>query len=461
MGLKKKKPATLNKRNAPSDPINSTGDLASYLSDGCKPAADWSVGLELELFGFVREGLRRIDPDQVQAVMRGFDSETIDSVSEEGFVTEATVRFEPDGNSASGRITLEPGGQVEFSGSQQQSLQPTEDGLKLYLARLRVIADRLGLIFVASGFDPIRRAVEQKWIPKTRYQIMRPYLMRRGRRAWDMMCRTAAIQANLDHGDLEDLAKKFVLANRLGPIAAAIFANSPLEEGKLSGFKSVRYAVWLETDPDRTGLSPAAIDGSFSIERFLDYVSTVPMFFIRRGGAYIDLAGFSFGEFLAGHGGHHKPIIQDFGDHLSTLFTESRLKPHIEQRSIDSGSAEATMAALAFWKGLMYHAPTLDQALQLAPKLCVADFAALQLQVARHGLEARIGALSVLDVARSAIELAIQGLRAIAPDETRYLDPLEERVIREQLCPADILIRNLNGSWHGDVLRAVEYLRVA
>src|SRR5207253_3941725 len=114
------------------------------------------------------------------------------------------------------------------------------------------------------------------------------------------------------------------------------------------------------------------------IERFIDYVAGVPMFFVRREGDYIDLAGHSFGEYLAGCGCPMTPIFQDFTDHLTTIFTEARLKPHIEQRSMDCGSIEMAMAAMAFWKGLMYDRAALEGALGLAPKLTPGEYAEFQ-----------------------------------------------------------------------------------
>ena len=329
----------------PADEISRSSDFTRYFIDGSKPASEWTVGLEVELFGFNRDDLSRITPRQVQAVIEGFSKETTGRVIEDGFITEATLD-----EKIRGRVTLEPGGQIEFSGANRKSLADAGLSLRSYLCRLSEIGRSSGIIFVAAGFDPLRGIDEQQWVPKRRYDVMRPYLAQRGRRAWDMMCRTAAIQVNLDYRDLEDLAKKFALATRLAPVAAAIFANSPFEQGKLSGYKSTRYAAWLETDPDRTGPSPVALGDSFSIERFVDYVAAVPMFFIRRDGDYIDLAGRSFKEFVA-NGEGHRPILQDFTDHLSTIFTEARLKPHIEQRSMDSGGVEMVMAAQAIWKG--------------------------------------------------------------------------------------------------------------
>ena len=408
------------------------------------------------MFGFTGDSLERIGSDQVQAVIKGFAPVTVDSETEEGLLIEATLA---DRSGARSRITVEPGGQIEFSGAHFTALADVERSLGEYVNRLSEIGKANGIIFVAAGFDPLRSLEEQKWVSKQRYKIMRPYLRSRGTRAWDMMARTAAIQVNLDYGDVKDLAKKFALANRLGPVIAAIFANSPLVEGKLSGYKSTRYAVWLETDPDRTGLSPTALEGEFSIERFIEYLSRVPMLFIRREGQYIDMAGRSFTQFIR-NGAGRAPIFQDFTDHLSTVFTEARLKPHIEQRSMDSGGRERVMAALALWKGLMYDRDSLESALALAPGLGRSDFARLQLEVARHGLAARLDRLSVIDLAVSVLEIARAGLTSIAPDETRYLDALDEQVIKERVCPADILIRNFQGSWHGDARKAVEYLRM-
>ncbi|HWP42578.1 MAG TPA: glutamate-cysteine ligase family protein, partial [Blastocatellia bacterium] len=210
-----------------SDLIQS-GEIARYFIDASKPASEWTVGPEIELFGFNRGDLSRITPEKVQAVIEGFSERITGREIEDGYVTEAALD-----EVIGGRITLEPGGQIEFSGPNHRSLASVERSLRSYASRLVEIGESNGVLFVASGFDPLRSVDEQRWIPKRRYDVMRPYLARRGKRAWDMMCRTAAIQVNLDYGDVEDLAKKFTLATRLAPISAAIFANSPFERGKL------------------------------------------------------------------------------------------------------------------------------------------------------------------------------------------------------------------------------------
>jgi glutamate--cysteine ligase len=288
---------------------------------------------------------------------------------------------------------------------------------------------------------------------------MRPYFAIDGRRGWDMMCRTGAIQANVDYGSETDLAAKFLVGNRLGPVVAAMFANSPLEAGALSGFKSRRYAAWLETDRDRTGVSPASLGAEFTVGGFVDYALGVPMLFVRRDGRYVDLAGRSFERFLAEGAAGETPVFQDFTDHLTTLFTEARLKQHVELRSADAGGAEELLAALAFWKGIAYDAAALDGALALAPRLDAGGFRRLQTEVARHGLGAIVDGVRVADVAREAVALAADGLARVAPDEVGYLEPLAERV-REGACPADRVIRDFEGRWGRDPRRALDAMRV-
>jgi glutamate--cysteine ligase len=445
----------------PTDPIRTETDFAQYFAENGKPADAWAIGPELELFGFTRDTLERINPAQVQAVLEGFSAEIAEAVSENGLLVEATLK---DGS----RITLEPGGQIEFSGTPQPSLRAIEATLTRYVSRLKEIGKGLGIIFIAAGFDPLRTLEEQHWINKPRYALMRPYLASRGQRAWDMMSRTCAIQVNLDYSDLEDLAKKFALANRLAPVAAAMFANSPFAEGKLSGYKSTRYAAWLHTDPDRTGAAACAIDGDFSIERFIDYVKSVPMFFIRREGRFINLTGYDFKKFLARGAQGYTPVLQDFTDHLSTIFTEARLKPYIEQRSMDCDKIENAMMAMAFWKGLMYDKEALHQALSVAPKMTPEQYTALQLEVARHGLQARLGEISVYDLAKAAIEIAEAGLKRIAPEEGYYLDALKDEVVIRSHCPADFLINTFSQkdgvfskNWNGDIRKAIEWLEIS
>ncbi|HYE13597.1 MAG TPA: glutamate-cysteine ligase family protein [Pyrinomonadaceae bacterium] len=441
-----------------TDPVgaDSAPLFVENLLRGEKPPAEWLCGIEFELFGYDRSrGFERINAEQVQKVLAGFAPSSNDLVYEGGALVEVS-----DGHM--NRLTVEPGGQIEFSGAPKRSLAEVEREVRRHLARLAEIAESNRLCFVAVGFDPLRSLEDQRWFPKQRYDVMRPYLATRGARAWDMMTRTCSVQCNLDYGAPDDLRKKFLAGNRLAPVVTAIFANSPFERGRPSGYKSTRAAAWLATDPDRCGPAPPASSDDFAPAEYVAYALDVPMIFAQRGGRYVgSVAGTRFRDFAAGGRAGLSPVFGDWADHLTTVFTDARLKQHIELRSADCNDLETSLAVQALWKGLLYDSAALDEALRLAPRLDRADAMALRESVAREGLAARRAGVDVLAIARELVALAAEGLGRTAPEEARYLDVLTERVARDGVCPADILLRNWEGSWAGSVERALEHLRVA
>ena len=214
--------------------------------------------------------------------------------------------------------------------------------------------------------------------------------------------------------------------------------------------------------PDRSGLAPPALRDDFAPGDYIAYALNVPMIFAQRGGRYFGaVAGMRFNEFLEQGRAGLKPVFGDWADHLTTIFTDARLKQHIELRGADCDNLEMTLALQALWKGLFYDASTLDEALRVAPRLKAEDALTLRECVARDGLAARVAGLDILGIAREVVALAVEGLNRIAPDETHYLDALNSLVVEEGVCPADITLRNWEGSWHGSIERVVEHHRVA
>ena len=394
----------------------SVAAAADYLRAGSKPRSAWSSGLELELIGYRVGDSQRISPSQVRGVLEGLAPDPADWELEGDDIVAVAI--------PSGRITLEPGGQIEFSGLPRRTISEIETDVRAYLARLRSVGESLGIYFLAIGFDPLRRLDEQKWIRKQRYAVMKPYLASRGARAWDMMTRTASIQTSVDYCDEIDLGKKFVLGNRLGPIAAAMFANSPFADGVATGRKTERYAAWLETDPDRSGVHSSALMPQFSLEAFVERVFSTPLIFVERNGQFEAGAGRTLRDL-------HDATMSDFSDALSTIFTEARIRPgYVEMRSADCGSAEDALALIALWKGLTWDSGALDAALELAPSLTPPDFIELQRDIAANELGARSMGVDVFDIARGAAALALSGLARVAPSDARYLQPLTRRLER-------------------------------
>ena len=137
-------------------------------------------------------------------------------------------------------------------------------------------------------------------MPKGRYRVMTAYMPKVGSHGLDMMYRTCTVQANLDFSSEADMVKKLRVALALQPVATALFANSPITEGKPNGFLSFRSEIWRDTDADRSGMLPWAFEPGMGYERWADYALDVPMYFVKRGDRYIDVAGSSFRQLMAG-----------------------------------------------------------------------------------------------------------------------------------------------------------------
>ena len=226
----------------------------------------------------------------------------------------------------------------------------------------------IGIGFLGVGFSPNWTLAETPRMPKRRYEVMSRYMPQVGSRGLDMMYRTATIQVNLDFADEADMVKKFRVSLALQPIATAMFACSPFTEGKPNGFLSARSNVWLDTDRNRTGMLPFVFEDGMSFERYVDYALQVPMYFVYRSGNYIDVAGASFRDFMAGKLAQlpgERPTLDDWSDHLTTLFPEVRMKRFLEMRGADGGRWRRICAVPAFWTGLLYDQTALDAAYDL------------------------------------------------------------------------------------------------
>ena len=293
-------------------------------------------------------------------------------------------------------------------------------------------------------------------MPKGRYKIMRDYMMKVGRLGREMMFRTCTVQANLDFSSEADMVKKMRVSLALQPLGTALFANSPFTEGRTNGFLSYRSHIWTDTDPDRSGMLPFMFEEGAGFERYVDYALDVPMYFVRRGGKYHDASGLSFRDFLDGKLSilpGEKPAIDDFEDHLSTIFPEVRLKRFLEMRGSDSGPWSRLCAFSAFWTGLLYDPVALDVAWELVKDWTAPEREAVRQGVRVLGLRTPVpGGRNLQDIARVALAISRNGLKARAclnsagDDETGFLSELDE-IADSGVTPAERLLALYHGDW--------------
>jgi len=436
------------------DPINGRAALVDYIAQGEKPAAAWRIGTEHEKFGFRLDDLRAPTwegPQGIGALLEGMTRFGWERVLEHGKLI-ALLR-----DNAS--VTLEPAGQLELSGAPLETVHETCAEVTAHLKEVKTVADEIGLGFLGMGFQPKWRRDEMPWMPKGRYQIMRDYMPKVGSLGLDMMTRTCTVQVNLDFASEADMVRKFRVGLALQPIATALFADSPFTEGQPNGYQSYRSHIWTDTDPDRTGMLDFVFEDGFGYERYVDYLLDVPMYFSYRDGNYIDLAGKSFRNFLAGDLAElpgAKATMHDWADHMTTAFPEVRLKKFLEMRGADGGRWSRLCALPAFWVGLLYDATALDAAWDLVKDFSREERHALRDGVPKHALKLPFRNGSVRDLATEAIKIAAHGLQRRArlnshgADESLFLDTLV-RIVDANQTPAERKLELFHGAWNGDI----------
>jgi glutamate--cysteine ligase len=438
-------------------PIVSRDQLVQALESGGKPREQWRVGTEHEKFGFRRDDFGPVSYEGPRGIKRLLEAmEGLlgwQPILDRGLIIGLT---DPIGL---GAISLEPGGQFELSGAPVDTIHQTAREVNGHLAQVRECADPLGIGFLGLGSSPKWTRAETPVMPKSRYEIMTNYMPKVGGHGLDMMYRTCTIQANLDFGDEADMVKKMRVGLALQPIATALFANSPFIDGRPNGFLSYRGEIWHDTDPDRTGMLPFAFEQGFGFERYVDWALDVPMYFVKRGDIYHDVAGASFRDLLRGELAAlpgERATLSDWKNHLSTLFPEVRLKSYLEMRGADGGSGRGITALAAFWVGLLYDDAALDGAWQTVKDWNSGEREALRAAVPRTALKTRFRNRTVLEIARDLVALARSGLigrsrfNAEGEDEAIYLAPLEE-IVASGITSAEKLLREYEEAWRGDI----------
>lgn len=415
--------------------LSSVQDLLDTFRAAEKPRAKFQVGLEHERFVYPQassEPVPYAGPHGIGALLG--------ALQPMGY---QPFRDIPDGPTIAltkQRLTvsLEPGGQVELSGSPYRTAREAHAESLRNAADVRAAAASLGLTVACFGYRPWGTAAQMPWMPKARYEAMRETLGPRGRLARDMMQMTCTTQASFDWADEADCARKVTLAARLAPVLVALYANSPLVDGRVVGWQSYRSRVWNEVDPARCGYFPALIDGTFSYQSYVDWALDAPLLFLRRNGHY-QKPKLSFRELLAKGDGQAPALASDWTDHLSTLFPEVRIKSVLEVRSADGGSVATAGAMAALWRGLLYDAGALEDAGRIVPQLSFAEHLAFHAEAQRLGLHGTLGKTPISALARDMVRVAREGLLRLDPLDAPLLEPLEELAARGR-SPADGLL---------------------
>jgi glutamate--cysteine ligase len=424
-------------------PIRRRDDLVAPFAAACKPRSDWKVGPEMEKFGLLDPSWTPLPYTGDRGVLRVLEAlaQRFGWTPEREHEAGPIVALRRGGAS----VTLEPGGQLELSGAQSRSIHEVCAEGRLHMRELGPLSREMGVRWLGVGFHPLAARSDFEWVPKQRYGIMRDYLPTRGAHAHDMMLRTCTVQVNLDYASEPDAMRKMRVALALAPTTTAMFANSPWLEGKPHGGVTYRGRVWLDVDPDRTGLVPSLWKSRATFDDYVQWALDVPMFLFKRNGHAIANTGQSFRSFWENGYEGHRATLSDWKLHLNTLFPEVRLKNTIEIRGADMQSTDLACALPALWTGVFYDERALGEAEALVDGWGYDEVSELRTRVWKEGLRSRFRGGPLADVAARLVAIAEGGLErrgllnAAGKDERIHLARLRQMVAAARV-PADALL---------------------
>ena len=326
--------------------ITKKEQIIEYFKSGVKNKKEFKIGIEHEKFLFNSQNNKRIDYQKIKEMFSALLEFGWNPVLENDNIIGL--------NKGGKNITLEPGNQIELSGDKLNNIHEACAESYDYLFELKQVAKKINIKIVSAGFDPISKLNEIPNNPKKRYELMTKDMPLGGELSLDMMYRTCGTQLNLDYSSEKDFKKKFKIVNSLTPISIALFANSSIVEKKKSNYLSYRSKVWQNTS--RGGLPKLFLE-DFDFEKYTDFIINFPILFIQQKENYFSGKGYNFSDFMSGNIkeiNNRLPNENDLSNHLSTIFTENRLKKYIELRSMDTCGWDCLCAGPAFNVGMLY-----------------------------------------------------------------------------------------------------------
>ena len=400
-------------------------NIIDYFQSGSKSHNECGIGIEHEKLLFYEKNNQRINYESILEMFKELYEFGWKPVYEEQNIISL--------NKGKKNITLEPGNQIELSGENLKNIHEACSESQNYLFELKQVTKRLNIQIVSSGFDPFSKLNEIPSNPKKRYSLMTKEMPKEGRLSLDMMYRSCGTQVNLDYVSENDFSKKFFVLNRIVPIIIALFANSSIIEKKESKFLSYRSYVWQNTS--RGGLPKIFLE-KMDFEKYADFIINYPVLFIQKNENYFNPNGKTFKDFIEGKIEFKKtPSEKDLTNHLSTIFTETRLKKYIEFRSMDACGWDCLCAGPALLTGIIYG--NLDEAFNVVKNWDSIDILSAYKDAPKKGFKTSLNKKDLYYWSSILINLGKEGLnnRNILnrnkSNEVQFLSHLENIILNK------------------------------
>ncbi len=361
-------------------PITDKRQLVDYLAAGCKPPEEWRIGTEHEKFVFRRKDLHPVPyegADGIRALLEGLrrfgwepvlDGENMVGLSEAGGGADLA---------GAGRPVRALGCAARNASSDlRRATDPSAPGARGHRragprhagARLPAEMAARGLLLDAEAAlrGDARLHADAR---QTRPRHDAPHLHRAGQSRFRIRSRHGAeIRASASR------------CSRWRSRSSPIRPSSKASPRTISAIAATSGPMSI---PTARGMLPFVFENGFGFERYVDYMLDVPMYFVYRDGNYIDVAGQSFRDFLAGKLpglpgaiADHERLVRS-SDHRLSRDPHQALSSRCAAPMAARGATSARCRR--FWTGLLYDRASLDAACGL-----VADWSEEERELSAH-----------------------------------------------------------------------------
>ena len=407
--------------------IKNKEDIIDHFIEGCK--SQKNIGVENEKFIFEIKSKKRSNYDQISNVLK-FLNENYgwNKILE----NKNLIGLELNGK----QVTLEPGNQIELAGAKLKNIHEVCSESYNFQDQLIRACKSCELDILSIGYDPYTNLKDVPTNPKKRYKIMTKEMPKNGKHSLEMMYQTAGTQINLDYSSEKNFSDIFKLSTYIVPLTISLFANSSIKENSYSQYLSYRSYVWQNTS--RGGL-PKIFFENMTFEKYADFCIYYPLLFLVKNSEYLFPKKYLFKDFIENkidELNKESPSKKDLEIHLSTIFTEIRLKQYLEIRSIDACEWDCHCAAPAFYTGLIYG--NLDEGLDVIKNWKSNEVINAYLDAPKKGLKTEIKGKNMIEWGKLLLNISEKGLKKRKSlnknfnDESVYLKNIKNILIDKE-----------------------------
>ncbi len=398
-----------------------TKQLMSILRNGEKSLEDVKLGIEIEHLVVGQKDFQSVTYYEtlgIETILKKLERKEYNGKYEGNYLVGLT-KEEMD-------ITLEPGGQLEFSTRPCIHLAHILKVYEKFLGDVLPIIEEQNQYLLGVGYHPQSKIKDIPFNPKKRYEYMSEYLQKTGKYALNMMKGTASVQVAIDYVSETDFIKKFRVASFLTPFFYLITDNAPIFEGEIYDKFSVRSLIWDNTDPQRSGIIKGSLDKKFNYQDYAEYLLHSKPICILENGALKP----SGDQPLWRTYKEKEALSKEEMEHLYTMvFPDVRGKNYIEIRMADSMPKALSMAYLAMIKGLFYHRENLEELYHLSLEYGDKEINALKEAVIHQGFEAPFRGKDLGVFGEKVVRMAAEGLDK---EEESMIKPLQELILNRE-----------------------------